>query len=53
MFFIIVVTFMLIFGYIGTLFNDMEKSEGELGALAWALVGVIVGCGVTTYFGII
>ena len=53
MFFIIVVTFMLIFGYIGTLFNDMEKSECELGALAWALVGVIAGCAVSTWVGII
>lgn len=53
MFFIIVATSMLIGGIIGQFFNDTKTPEGELGTLAFALVGVIAGCLVTVYFGIV
>jgi hypothetical protein len=52
MFFIIVITSMVIGGYIGQFFNDTKTPEGELGTLACALVGVIAGCLVSVYFGI-
>jgi hypothetical protein len=52
MFFIIVITSMVIGGYIGQFFNDTKTPEGELGTLSFALVGVIAGCLVSVYFGI-
>ena len=52
MFFIIVITSMVIGGIIGQFFNDAKTLEGELGTLVCALVGVIAGCLVSVYFGI-
>ena len=52
--FITIVIFFAISGIVvGYQFTDTTKTEAELAITAWALVGVIVGCGVATYFGIV
>lgn len=53
MFIAIVVFFAIIGIVVGYQFTDRTKTEAELAITAWALVGVIVGCGVATYFGIV
>ena len=42
----------LIGGLIGTKVVDTTKTEGELGVLAWGLVGVIVGAVIASLLGI-
>ncbi len=53
MFFTIIVFFAIIGIVVGYQFTDTTKTEAELAITAWALVGVIVGCGVATFFGIV
>jgi hypothetical protein len=53
LFFIIVISFALCGAVISSQFVDPGKLESELTVTVWALVGVIVGCGVATYFGIV
>lgn len=53
MFFITVIFFGFIGAVIGMQFADTTKTDAELTVTAWALVGVIAGCGVSTYIGII
>jgi len=52
MFFAIVATGAFIGGLIGTRVVDTTKTEGELGLLAWGLVGVIVGAVLASLLGI-
>lgn len=52
MFFATVATGALIGGLIGTKVVDTAKIEGELGVLAWGLVGVIVGAVIASLLGI-
>ena len=52
MFFAIVATGAFIGGLIGTKAVDTSKTEGELGLLAWGLVGVIVGAVIASLLGI-
>ena len=52
MFFATVATGAFIGGLIGTKVVDTTKTEGELGLLAWGLVGVIVGAVIASLLGI-
>ena len=52
MFFATVATGALVGGFIGTKVVDTTKTEGELGLLAWGLVGVIVGAVIASLLGI-
>ena len=52
MFFATVATGALVGGLIGTKVVDTTKPEGELGLLAWGLVGVIVGAVIASLLGI-
>ena len=52
MFVALVVTGAFIGGLIGTKVVDTTKTEGELGVLAWGLVGVIAGAVVASLLGI-
>ena len=52
MFFAIVATGAFIGGLIGTKFVNPQTPEGELGVLAWGLVGVIVGAVIASLLGI-
>lgn len=51
MFFATVATGACIGGLIGTKVVDTTKTEGELGLLAWGLVGVIVGAVIASLLG--
>ena len=53
MFFALVVTGAVIGGLIGTRVVDTTKTEGELGVLAWGLVGVIAGSVIASLLGIV
>jgi uncharacterized membrane protein YeaQ/YmgE (transglycosylase-associated protein family) len=52
MFFASVATGAFIGGLIGTKVVDTTKTEGELGVLAWGLVGVIAGAVIASLLGI-
>lgn len=52
MFFALVVTGAFIGGLIGLYAVDTTKAEGELGVLAWGLVGVIAGAVAASLLGI-
>jgi uncharacterized membrane protein YeaQ/YmgE (transglycosylase-associated protein family) len=52
MFFASVATGACIGGLIGTKIVDTATPEGELGLLAWGLVGVIVGAVIASLLGI-
>ncbi len=52
MFFATVATGAFVGGLIGTKVVDTTKPEGELGLLAWGLVGVIVGAVIASLSGI-
>lgn len=51
MFFAIVTTGALVGGFIGNKLVEKEVVEGELGLLAWGLVGVIVGAVIASLLG--
>jgi len=52
MFFASVATGAVIGGLIGTKFVNPQTPEGELGVLAWGLVGVIAGAVIASLLGI-
>ena len=53
MFFASVATGACIGGLIGTKVVDTTTPEGELGLLAWGLVGVIAGCVCASFLGFV
>jgi uncharacterized membrane protein YeaQ/YmgE (transglycosylase-associated protein family) len=53
MFFVSVIVGAVIGGFIGTKVVDTSKTEGELGVLAWGLVGVIAGSVCASFLGFV
>jgi uncharacterized membrane protein YeaQ/YmgE (transglycosylase-associated protein family) len=53
MFFVSVIIGAFIGGIIGTKVVDTQTPEGELGVLAWGLVGVIAGATSAAVLGIV